>query len=114
MIVAAEPKHYAAHSIPESGLNTAPAHLGPRDLETLFLPTFKAAVMEAGARGIMAAYSEIDGIPNACNEDLLYDHLRTVRRRFSATHTLISPLRCNVGSTAMGIRRFCALRSGGD
>ncbi|ELR22292.1 glycosyl hydrolase domain containing protein [Acanthamoeba castellanii str. Neff] len=33
--VVAEPKHYAGHSIPESGLNTAPAHLGPRDLETL-------------------------------------------------------------------------------
>lgn len=45
-------------------------------METIFLPTFKAAVMEGGARGLMAAYSEIDGIPNANNEDLLYEHPR--------------------------------------
>jgi len=74
--VVAEPKHYVVHSIPESGLNTAPAHIGPRDMETIFLPTFKAAVMEGGARGLMAAYSEIDGIPNANNEYLLYEHPR--------------------------------------
>ncbi|ELR12579.1 betaglucosidase-related glycosidase, putative, partial [Acanthamoeba castellanii str. Neff] len=71
-----EPKHYGGHSWPESGLNTAPAHMGRRDLETIFLPTFKAAVTEAGARSVMAAYNEIDGIPNANNEDLLYEHLR--------------------------------------
>lgn len=74
--VISEPKHYGGHSWPESGLNTAPAHMGRRDLETIFLPTFKAAVTEAGARSVMAAYNEIDGIPNANNEDLLYEHLR--------------------------------------
>jgi beta-glucosidase len=74
--VISEPKHFAAHSIPEGGLNTSPAHVGRRDLETLFLPTFRAAIMEAGAKAIMAAYSEIDGVPNAANHDLLTDHLR--------------------------------------
>jgi hypothetical protein len=53
--------------------------MGRRDLETIFLPSFKAAVTEAGARSVMAAYNEIDGIPNANNEDLLYEHLRNVR-----------------------------------
>lgn len=50
-------------------------------METVFLPTFKAAVMEARARGLMAAYSEIDGIPNANNHDLLYAHPRLVGPR---------------------------------
>ena len=94
---AAEPKHYGGHSWPESGLNTAPAHMGRRDLETIFLPTFKAAVTEAGARSVMAAYNEIDGIPNANNEDLLYEHLRNVPfvGRAHAPHTALTyPVIC--------------------
>jgi hypothetical protein len=86
--------------------------MGRRDLETIFLPTFKAAVTEAGARSVMAAYNEIDGIPNANNEDLLYEHLRNVRFVYShctlthRTHTsddlpmFIVGLRSNGDSTA--------------
>lgn len=69
--------------------------MGRRDLETIFLPSFKAAVTEAGARSVMAAYNEIDGIPNANNEDLLYEHLRNVRaHRAHRTRTrlTISPV----------------------
>lgn len=55
-------------------------------MNEVFLPTFEAAVSEAHAKGeisvkfhnigIMAAYSEIDGIPNCANEELLTNSLR--------------------------------------
>ncbi len=51
-------------------------------MEDTFLPVFRAAVHEAGAKGIMAAYSEIDGIPNCANKELLTDTLRDVQQRF--------------------------------
>ena len=70
--------------------------MGRRDLETIFLPS-KAAVTEAGARSVMAAYNEIDGITNANNEDLLYEHLRNVRAHRTRTGQMISPV-CVVGS----------------
>lgn len=33
-------KHYAAHSVPEGGINLAPAHIGRRELRETFLPVF--------------------------------------------------------------------------
>jgi hypothetical protein len=41
---------------PFSGTNTAPVHLGLRELFEVFLETFEVAVVEGGARGIMCAY----------------------------------------------------------
>ena len=74
--VISEPKHFAAHSVPEGGLNTSPALIGKRELETDFLPVFKKAVMVGGAKGIMSAYSETDGVPNTANHWLLTTMLR--------------------------------------
>eukprot|EP01102_Stenamoeba_stenopodia_P007617 TRINITY_DN2138_c0_g1_i3.p1 TRINITY_DN2138_c0_g1~~TRINITY_DN2138_c0_g1_i3.p1 ORF type:complete len:816 (+),score=53.05 TRINITY_DN2138_c0_g1_i3:31-2478(+) len=74
--VVSNPKHFAAHSIPEAGHNIAPAHVGERELLEVFLPVFKAAVEDGQCLGLMAAYSEIDGIPNCANEELLTDRLR--------------------------------------
>jgi beta-glucosidase len=75
--VVAEPKHFVGYSFAEGGRNTAPAPLGMRELHTNYLPIFKAAVQEGKALGIMAAYSEVDGIPNARNNYLLSDVLRS-------------------------------------
>ena len=72
----AEPKHFAAHGSPEAGGNAGPVLIGERSLRTDFLPVFKKAFQEGGALGTMAAYSEIDGIPNASNHFLLTDVLR--------------------------------------
>ena len=74
--VIAEPKHFAAHSIPEGGLNTSPALIGKRELESDFLPVFKKAFVQGGAMGVMSAYSETDGIPNTANHWLLTTMLR--------------------------------------
>jgi beta-glucosidase len=74
--VIAEPKHFAAHSVPEAGSNTGPIFVGEREARSNFLVTFEKAVREGGAMGIMAAYHELDGIPCVTNKWLLTDVLR--------------------------------------
>jgi len=74
--VISEPKHFAVHSIPEAGSNTAPVNIGEREARSAFLYVFEKAVREGGALGMMAAYSEIDGIPCVDNTWLLTDVLR--------------------------------------
>jgi beta-glucosidase len=74
--VVAEPKHFAGHGSPEGGLNTAPVHAGEREVRSVFLRSFQPAVEWAGARGIMAAYHEIDGVPCTANPWLLNNVLR--------------------------------------
>lgn len=74
--VIAEPKHFAVHGIPEGGSNTAPVNIGEREARSEYLYVFEKAVKEGGALGMMAAYSEIDGIPCVDNKWLLTDVLR--------------------------------------
>jgi len=74
--VAGTGKHFAAHGVPEAGLNWAPVHIGPRELREEFLVPFEAAVREAGLATIMNAYHELDGIPCGASRELLTDILR--------------------------------------
>ena len=74
--VAAEPKHFGIHGIPESGSNTGPVFIGEREARSSHLYIFEKAVREANARGIMAAYHDIDGVPCISSEWLLTDLLR--------------------------------------
>ncbi len=74
--VAAEPKHFAIHGIPERGHNAASVYIGEREARYTHLYPFEKAVREAGARGIMASYNEIDGVPSSANKWLLTDVLR--------------------------------------
>ena len=74
--VLATAKHYAVHSQPEGGTNTAPGNISERIIrESFFLP-FKAAVQEARVGSMMASYNEIDGIPSHINPWLLDKVLR--------------------------------------
>ena len=74
--VIATPKHFAVHSGPEPlrhGFNARPtAH----DLEDTYLPAFRAAVVEGGARSIMCAYNALEGTPACANATLLQARLR--------------------------------------
>src|ERR1019366_9990588 len=56
--VIAEPKHFAGHGSPESGLNTSPVHAGERELRSILLESFEPAIREGHAMGVMAAYHE--------------------------------------------------------
>ncbi|AXG81784.1 glycoside hydrolase family 3 protein [Streptomyces paludis] len=69
-------KHLAAQGEAVGGRNGQSAVIGARDLRELHLPCVRAAV-EAGARGFMAAYNDIDGVPCCANRELLTGFLRT-------------------------------------
>ena len=74
--VIATAKHFAAHGQPESGTNIAPVNFSERTLREYFLPSFKAAVTEAGIMSVMPSYNEIDGVPSHANKWLLQKVLR--------------------------------------
>lgn len=74
--IIAEPKHFAAHGIPQTGSNASPVLIGERAVRQDYLPVFEKAVIRGGALGTMAAYSELDGVPCAANKWLLTDVLR--------------------------------------
>ena len=74
--VIATAKHFAAHGQPESGTNIAPANFSERIIREYFLPSFKAAVTEAGIMSVMPSYNEIDGVPSHANKWLLEKVLR--------------------------------------
>jgi beta-glucosidase len=74
--IIATAKHYAAHGQPEGGTNIAPANYSERILREIFLPSFEAAVKEAGILSVMPSYNEIDGIPSHANNWLLQKVLR--------------------------------------
>jgi beta-glucosidase len=74
--VIATAKHFAAHGQPEGGTNIAPTNYSERVLREFFLPSFQAAVQEAGILSVMASYNEIDGVPSHANKWLLDKVLR--------------------------------------
>jgi beta-glucosidase len=69
-------KHFAVHSEPEGGTNTAPGNYSERVIRENFFVPFEAAVKEARVGSVMASYNEIDGIPSHINHWLLQKVLR--------------------------------------
>lgn len=74
--IIAEPKHFAVHGVPESGLNHSATSLGMNEIETYYMPVFEAAFVEGGAVNAMCSYNSIDGAPCASDASLLTDVLR--------------------------------------
>jgi len=74
--VVATAKHYAVHSQPEDGTNSAPGNFSERVIRENFLYPFEVAVKEANVRSVMATYNEVDGIPMPVNTWLLQDIAR--------------------------------------
>ncbi|WP_423509688.1 glycoside hydrolase family 3 N-terminal domain-containing protein [Streptomyces xinghaiensis] len=69
-------KHFAGYSASRAGRNLAPSSVGPRERADVLLPPFEMAIREGGARSVMNAYTDTDGIPSAADEDLLTGLLR--------------------------------------
>ncbi|MFF0304947.1 glycoside hydrolase family 3 N-terminal domain-containing protein [Streptomyces sp. NPDC004562] len=69
-------KHFAGYSASRAGRNLAPASVGPRERADVLLPPFEMAIRESGARSVMNAYTDTDGMPSAADEDLLTGLLR--------------------------------------
>ncbi|KIK63662.1 glycoside hydrolase family 3 protein [Collybiopsis luxurians FD-317 M1] len=68
-------KHFAGHGSPSGGLNAAPYNgAGTRQYLMEFFRPFKAVVDLGGARGVLMAYHEFDGIPSVVNS-MFYEAL---------------------------------------
>lgn len=80
-------KHFAGYSASRAARNHAPASLGPRELADVILPPFEMAVRDGGARSVMPAYNDVDGLPAHAHGGLLTQLLRT---RWQFTGTVVS------------------------
>ncbi|MGH8891630.1 MAG: glycoside hydrolase family 3 N-terminal domain-containing protein [Acidothermaceae bacterium] len=69
-------KHFVGYSASRSGRNFGPVSAGPREVADVLLPPFEMAIRDGGARSVMHAYIEIDGVPAAANSALLTTLLR--------------------------------------
>jgi beta-glucosidase-like glycosyl hydrolase len=69
-------KHFLGYSASRAGRNLAPVSAGPREVADVLLVPFEMALLDGGARSVMHAYTEIDGMPVAADPQLLTDLLR--------------------------------------
>jgi len=74
--VLANPKHYAANSI-ENTRFEVDVTMDERTLREIYLPHFRAAVLEGGAASVMSAYNSVNGQFCGENEHLLKQILKT-------------------------------------
>ncbi|MBO0837686.1 MAG: glycoside hydrolase family 3 C-terminal domain-containing protein, partial [Actinobacteria bacterium] len=68
-------KHFAGYSAGKAGRNMAPVQMGPREFADVILPPFEMAI-RAGAKSVMPAYNDIDGVPASGDGELLTRLLR--------------------------------------
>ncbi|MCG7206373.1 glycoside hydrolase family 3 N-terminal domain-containing protein [Streptomyces arenae] len=70
-------KHFAGYASSAGARNLAPVRAGVREFADITLPPFEMALREGGARSVMAAYNDTDGVPASADPRLLTDLLRT-------------------------------------
>ncbi|HLL35651.1 MAG TPA: glycoside hydrolase family 3 N-terminal domain-containing protein [Streptomyces sp.] len=69
-------KHFAGYASSAGARNLAPVRAGVREFADVTLPPFEHALREGGARSVMAAYTETDGVPASADPGLLTGLLR--------------------------------------
>ncbi|WP_030930389.1 glycoside hydrolase family 3 N-terminal domain-containing protein [Streptomyces sp. NRRL S-646] len=69
-------KHFAGYASSAGARNLAPVRAGVREFADVTLPPFELALREGGARSVMAAYTDTDGIPASADPSLLTELLR--------------------------------------
>jgi beta-glucosidase len=69
-------KHFAGHGEPRGGRDSQAVGLSERWMREFHLVPFRAAIEEAHAGGVMAAYSTWDGTPDNASTELLQNILR--------------------------------------
>ena len=74
--VVATLKHFAGYASSVGARNLAPVRAGVREFADVVLPPFEMALREGGARSVMAAYNETDGVPASADPGLLTQLLR--------------------------------------
>lgn len=71
----ATPKHFAAYSAAEGGMEYNTTDMSERTLREVYLPPFKAA-FDAGALSTMSGFNDLNGVPTSGNRWLLTRILR--------------------------------------
>jgi len=71
----ATPKHFAAYGAAEAGLDYNAADMSERELRSVHLPPFRAA-LQAGALSVMSGFNDLNGVPVSGNRWLMTDLLR--------------------------------------
>ncbi|MGW0603031.1 beta-xylosidase/alpha-l-arabinosidase [Streptomyces sp. NPDC002644] len=69
-------KHFAGYASSAGARNHAPVRAGVREIADVTLPPFEHGLRHGGARSVMAAYTEIDGVPSHSDASLLTGLLR--------------------------------------
>lgn len=69
-------KHFVGYGASDGGRNTETANIGERALREVYGRPFEMAIREGGARAVMPAYNDLDGIPASGSVDLLTGVLR--------------------------------------
>ncbi|MEU3555989.1 glycoside hydrolase family 3 N-terminal domain-containing protein [Streptomyces fragilis] len=69
-------KHFAGYASSAGARNHAPVRAGVREFADVTLPPFEHGLRHGGARSVMAAYTEIDGVPSHSDPWLLTELLR--------------------------------------
>ncbi len=69
-------KHFVGYGASDGGRNTETANIGERELREVYGRPFEMAIREGGARAVMPAYNDIDGVPVTGSADLLTGILR--------------------------------------
>ncbi|UCM87786.1 beta-xylosidase/alpha-l-arabinosidase [Streptomyces marincola] len=80
-------KHFAGHAASRGARNHAPVSIGPRELADVALLPFEMALREGGARSVMSAYHDLDGVPASADAWLLTTLLR---EEWGFTGTVVS------------------------
>ncbi|MBC2901301.1 glycoside hydrolase family 3 N-terminal domain-containing protein [Streptomyces cupreus] len=80
-------KHFAGYASSAGARNLAPVRAGVREFADVTLPPFEMALREGGARSVMAAYTETDGVPASADPGLLTELLRD---QWGFTGTVVS------------------------
>ncbi|HJZ81391.1 MAG TPA: glycoside hydrolase family 3 N-terminal domain-containing protein, partial [Pyrinomonadaceae bacterium] len=77
--VASTAKHFAVYSIAKGareGQARTDPQTTPHEVESIFLPPFKAAIKEAGILGVMSSYNDYDSVPVTGSHYWLTERLR--------------------------------------
>lgn len=72
--IVATPKHFVAN-VGDGGRDSYPIHLDDKALNEIHYPPFRAC-FDAGARGVMASYNSLNGVPCSMNTELLQHTLK--------------------------------------
>ena len=79
-------KHFAGYSATRGGRNMAPVSMGTREFADVILPPFEMA-LRAGAKSVMPAYNDIDGIPVSADPAMV---TRLLRERLGFDGLIVS------------------------